>query len=237
MVKFFLFFIIVGCWIFTIEKNSEIYERGYYKGYLNGYEEGEKKGYQKGEKDGYKKGDVVGFVKGYSSGTADFIVSGFIPSLGLLILGLIVCIMAFGLYKYMNKPVIRYINKIASAAEYRFQQQVTRLELIRKRLSLNEAIRVEVHNTTTQEFAQVMQSLSDESAREKINAIRLVAEKDALIIRLDALTEVINEYSGSLTEIDRAKNLSVEERIGLYRTIKTYIKKLNYDNKGKYYEQ
>ena len=199
------------------------YDEGRKVGYKAGYAKGEKAGYQRGYSDGDQAGHLRGLDEGYSSGysegTVFFVKENGLPSLGLVILGLLSIACFFGLYLFLRNPVKEQIEHVADKHEAQRKKVAIERELARLPLAAKEAAKARAIQMAADIYAQSRKAIGDGRALRHLDQYKQDMERVILAVQLEEIERIHRAYEQSLSSIDRANYLHEKEKAKLYDNI------------------
>jgi multidrug efflux pump subunit AcrB len=172
------------------------------KARIEGYEKGKNDGYNQGHKigygEGYKKGEDDGYKKGYKKGTSFFLHKWWKPSLGLVIIALIIIFAFSTLYYVLKKPTRRLILQLQEQTENYLKQKKLNKEMEQKIKIMEER---EKHRFTLMIqaiFDSARQYLNEKDAKASLEKLEGEAKKMIQKAQINDLEKIVSEYKEKL---------------------------------------
>ncbi len=222
---FLIFFILL---FFTSCNYTKIYdsgkESGYKDGYAKGYEKGSYDGYTQGYGEGYEHGADDGYRDGYFDGTAFFLESNSMPSVGLIVLFFTLLVLLYFSYRYLTKPTKRLIDEISHIVEEKREKQLVERELMRKQEASEELARARAKSLSSKVYERAKLALAESMSKDEFEKLRVDTELKIFEIQLKEIYDINKTYKNAVDNIENIENATAKEKLNLYRLIKEILK-------------
>ena len=126
-------------------------------------------------------------------------------------------------YKYIKGPTKRAIDKTTDSVEEIRKNALTKKELERKKVSIEEQAQIKARTLSTKVFERTMAAITDEACRSEVEKLRIKAEERILKINLEEIDRMTREYKESIESLDSSDSLSAKEKSDLYEEIRLIL--------------
>ena len=192
------------------------YSRGHKVGYEEGHTIGYGEGYKRGDSDGYSRGHKVGHKeghkKGYQEGTSAFLGKWWKPSLGMVIIALILVFTFTALYYILKKPTKRLITQLETQTENYLNQKKLNKKLEQEIKLMEER---EKHRFTLRVqalYESACLSLNEKENQASLERLIDEAKKSIQKAQINELEEIVSNYEEKfrMEETDHERQIQKE---------------------------